>query len=461
MNTNPILNVDSYKTSHYLQYPPGAEVVSSYIESRGGNYTNSVFFGLQMYLKETLSRPVTHEHIDEAAEVLAAHGVPFNREGWMYILDAHGGYLPLEIEAVAEGTVLPVSNVLVQARNTDPKVPWLTSYIETSLLRAIWYPTTVATRSRECRNTIELALNDTGDSTEGLEFKLHDFGARGASSRETAAIGGAAHLLNFQGTDTLNGIEMLRRYYHAAMPGFSIPTAEHSTITAWGREREVEAYRNMLDQFSGEGKVVAVVSDSYDLFAAIDKLWGEELKDQVMNNGGTVVVRPDSGNPEEIVCESIRRLMDRFGYRENSKGFLVLPDYVRVIQGDGVSPNEIRRILAVMKLHRLSAENIAFGMGGELLQNVNRDTMQFAMKASAIRINGEWSDVFKDPVTDTGKRSKRGRLALVNDGVSFSTVREAELEGRENLLLPVFRNGKVLIDDDFDTIRNRSYATVT
>ncbi len=458
MNINPILNVDSYKTSHYLQYPPGAEVVSSYIESRGGEYADSVFFGLQMFLKEYLAKPVTREQVEEADAVLSAHGVPFNRAGWEHILDAHGGFLPLEIEAVPEGTKLPVSNVLVQARNTDPKVPWLTSYVETALLRAVWYPTTIATRSHECRKTIAAALDDTADSSDGLEFKLHDFGARGTSSRETAEIGGAAHLLNFLGTDTINGITALRRYYAADMPGFSIPAAEHSTITCWGREREVDAYRNMLDQFAGDGKVVAVVSDSYDLFAAIDNLWGDELRDRVVNNGGTLVIRPDSGNPADIVCESIRRLMDRFGYRENEKGFLVLPDFVRVIQGDGISPAEIRSILSVMKIHRLSADNVAFGMGGELLQNVNRDTMMFAMKASAIRIDGEWSDVYKEPATDSGKNSKRGRLALVAEETGYETVREDELGDCENLLRPVFLNGEILNEEDFATIRSRLNA---
>lgn len=455
---NPILNVDSYKTSHYLQYPPGAEVVSSYVESRGGDYDETVFFGLQMFLKHYLTQPITREHIEEADAVLTAHGVPFNRAGWEYILEAHGGLLPIEVEAIPEGTKLPTSNVLVQVKNTDPQVPWLTSYVETALLRAIWYPMTIATRSYACRQTIRRALEDTADSVDGLEFKLHDFGARGVSSRESAEIGGAAHLLSFLGTDTINGITALRRYYDADMPGFSIPAAEHSTITCWGREREVDAYRNMLDQFAGDGKLVAVVSDSYDLFHAIEKLWGEELRERVISNGGTVIIRPDSGEPADIVCESIRRLMDRFGYRENSKGFLVLPDYVRVIQGDGISPAQIRQILAVMKMQRLSADNVAFGMGGELLQNVNRDTLQFAMKASAIRIDNAWSDVYKDPATDTGKRSKRGRLALVESDGEYVTIREDELDGRTNLLRPVYRNGALLVDESFTTIRERLHA---
>ena len=253
MNTNPILNVDSYKTSHYLQYPPGTEMVSSYIESRGGDYDATVFFGLQLFLKSRFDCRVTTADIEEAEAVLTAHGMPFNRAGWEYIVETHEGRLPLFIEAVPEGSLVPVSNVLVQVHNTDPNCAWLTSYVETTLLRAVWYPTTVATRSHACRCMIAAALEKTADTLDSLEFRLQDFGARGASSQETAAIGGAAHLLNFQGTDNLSGVMALREYYGADMPGVSIPAAEHSTITCWGPDREGDAYANMLAQFAGSG----------------------------------------------------------------------------------------------------------------------------------------------------------------------------------------------------------------
>ncbi len=456
MSHNIILNVDSYKTSHYLQYPPGTQTVSSYIESRGGEYQHSLFFGLQMFIKQYLCTPFTQNDIDEAEAILTAHGVPFNRDGWQYILKAHSGYLPIEITAVPEGSIVPVGNVLVQVQNTDPACAWLTSYVETALLRAVWYPTTIATRSRHCRDIIQRALEKTADNLDGLPFKLHDFGARGTSSLETAAIGGAAHLLNFMGTDTISGIMALRQYYGADMPGFSIPASEHSTITCWGREREGDAYANMLDQFSGDGKVLAVVSDSYDLWHAIDQLWGDRLKQRVIDNGGTVVVRPDSGDPVDIVCQTIHKLMARFGYTTNSKGFHVLPDYIRVIQGDGVSPAMIQSILTVMKMQRLSADNITFGMGAELLQKVNRDNLKFAMKASAIRINSRWHDVWKDPVTDSGKRSKRGRLALIDSPTGLLTVREESCPSGSNLLKTVFRDGRLLLDQSFDQIRQRS-----
>ncbi|HBF09437.1 MAG TPA: nicotinate phosphoribosyltransferase, partial [Gammaproteobacteria bacterium] len=227
--TNIILNTDSYKASHYKQYPHGAEYISSYIESRGGIYSKTTFFGLQMFIKQYLTKPITLSDIDEAEIIFTAHGLPFNREGWVYILEEHNGLLPLEIEAVPEGTEIPIGNVLVQVINTDPKCAWLTSYIETALLRAIWYPTTVATVSKACKTIIQKYLTETADDLTGLAFKLHDFGARGASSEETVAIGGLAHLVNFMGTDSMSAIVAARRFYNADMAGFSIPAAEHST----------------------------------------------------------------------------------------------------------------------------------------------------------------------------------------------------------------------------------------
>lgn len=452
---NLILNTDSYKVSHFAQYPAGTTFVSSYIESRGGVYPQTVFFGLQAFLKEYLSKPITAADIDEAEAVSGAHGVPFNRPGWEHILKVHNGFLPIEIEAVAEGSVVPTGNVLVQVMNTDADCAWLTSYIETALLRAIWYPTTVATVSWNCRNIIARYLDDTADSNEGLPFKLHDFGSRGASSEEAAALGGLAHLVNFMGTDTLSAIMAARRYYGADMAGFSIPAAEHSTITSWGRDGESAAYANMLKQFGGAGRLLAVVSDSYDLWNAIDNLWGGELKAQVEAMGGTVVVRPDSGDPVEVVPLAIEKLMAKFGYRTNSKGYRVLPDCVRLIQGDGVCAASIEAILAALKAQGLSADNVAFGMGGELLQKVNRDTQKFAMKASAACVNGEWRDVYKDPVTDPGKRSKRGRLALLREGTGYRTVNRSDAPAG-NVLVPVFRNGQLLVEWSLDDVRARA-----
>lgn len=416
---NICLNTDSYKVSMWKQYPPGTEYVYSYIESRGGKFDRTVFFGLQMFLKQYMSKPVTQADIDEADEFWTAHGEPFNREGWQYILKAHNGYLPVVIRAVPEGTVIPVSNVLLSIVNTDPKCFWLTTWLETALLRAIWYPTTIATNSYMCKQALLAAYKKSSDADPStVDFKLVDFGARGVSSMESSGIGGAAHLLSFKSTDNMTGILYAKKFYGANMAGYSIPAAEHSTITSWGREHETDAYRNMLTQFAKPGSMVAVVSDSYDIMNAASNIWGGLLREEVETSGATLIVRPDSGDPLTVPVEVIAALADKFGYSVNSKGYKVLPDCVRVIQGDGIDVESLPRILERVMAAGFAADNISFGMGGGLLQHVNRDTQKFAMKCSAICVNGEWRDVYKDPVTDHGKKSKRGRLMLTNrDGV--------------------------------------------
>ncbi len=454
---NIILNTDSYKVSMFKQYPVGTTGVYSYIESRGGRYDRTVFFGLQAFIKEYLLEPITQSDIDVADEILTAHGEPFNRAGWQYILDKHMGYLPVVIRAVPEGTVVPVKNVLATIENTDPECFWLTTWLETALLRAIWYPTTVASQSWKIRQVILDALEKTGDPSL-IDFKLHDFGARGVSSLESAAIGGAAHLVNFMGSDTVSGVLYAREYYGAGVAGFSIPAAEHSTITSWGRDGEVNAYRNMLNQFAKPGAILAIVSDSYDIYNAVDKLWGEALREQVVASGATVVIRPDSGDPDVVCRQLVQKLDAKFGSTVNSKGFKVLNN-VRLIQGDGVNENTIRTILGSFQAYGYSADNIAFGMGGALLQQLDRDTQKFAMKCSAALINGTWVDVQKDPVTDPGKKSKAGRVTLWTSGGEFQSAvirpngwTDKGL-GWTNALDEVYRDGKLVKEITFDEVR--------
>ncbi|MGP4734923.1 MULTISPECIES: nicotinate phosphoribosyltransferase [unclassified Psychrobacter] len=456
---NLILNSDSYKTSHWVQYPSGSEYLSSYIEARKGDY-DVVFFGLQAFIKEYLSTPITHQDIDEAEKVIQAHGLTFNRAGWEHLIEKHDGYLPLRIQAVPEGSIVPVSNVVCQVINTDPEFYWLPSYIETALLRAIWYPSTVASVSHYCKDIIRQALEKSADNTESLPFRLHDFGARGASSQETVALGSLAHLVNFAGTDSMTALIAASRWYQMSddMPAFSIPAAEHSTMTAWGRDGETAAFHNMIEQFGGEDKAFSVVSDSYDLWNAIDNIWGDALKDEVKNMGGTLVIRPDSGEPTKVVREALERLAVKFGTTVNSKGYKVLPDYVRIIQGDGISSQSLSKIIDVVIKAGFSIENVTFGMGGGLLQQVNRDTMSWAMKSSAISIDGVWKDIYKDPVTSRSKRSKKGRLALVkDDSGQLATIKENEMsDPTDDLLRDVYVDGKLLIEDSLTTIRERA-----
>lgn len=458
---NPLINTDSYKGSHPGQYPEGFTKMFSYIESRGGKYDKVLFVGLQAFLIEYLSQPFNLDQLALAAEFFDAHGVPFPVSDIEYILKNHGGKWPVKIRAVKEGSVVPVKNALVTIESTDPKVPWVVGFLETALLRAVWYPCTVATQSKYIQGIIKEYVRDTADDLNGLEFMLHDFGARGVSSTESSAIGGMAHLVNFKGSDTVMGVMAARVWYKEPMAAFSVPAAEHSTITSWGRENERDAYRNMLRRYGKPNAIVSVVSDSYDIYNAVDQIWGVELRDEVIASGAMLVIRPDSGYPSEVVLKCAQLLDARFGSTLNSKGYKVL-NYVRIIQGDGVNDQSIREILQVLKDHGFSAINMVFGMGGKLLQGVDRDTMKWAMKCSAVLINDVWIDVYKDPVTDPGKQSKRGRMSLYRNRLTgeYSTFRIDEQidEEFEDQMIDYLENGNILVDFTFSEIRDRASA---
>ncbi|PZD74145.1 hypothetical protein C1752_01267 [Acaryochloris thomasi RCC1774] len=456
---NLLLDTDSYKASHWLQYPPGTDSMFSYAESRGGRYPATVFFGLQYILKTYLSQPLEQWMVDEAQAFYQAHGVPFNAEGFTDIVQRLDGRLPVRIRAVPEGSVVPVHNVLMTVESTDPKSFWLVSWLETMLLR-VWYPTTVATQSYYIRQLIYDYLVKTADQPdEEIDFKLHDFGARGVSSCESSGIGGMANLVNFKGSDTVQGVLYANRYYNCPMAGFSIPAAEHSTMTAWGRSREVDAYQNMLQRFAQPGKTVAVVSDSYDIWGAIANLWGQKLRQQVIDSGATVVIRPDSGDPKTVVMRCLHLLEDAFGTVKNTKGYKVL-QHVRLIQGDGMNPQSIADVLDAMMQQGFSASNVAFGMGGALLQRVDRDTQRFAYKCSSINIDGDATPVFKDPATDPGKRSKAGRLDLIIDKTGYCTVAlEGQAQHDQSVLATVYENGTLLKEYDFEAVRATALKT--
>jgi len=774
MKINPILNVDSYKTSHFGFMENGTTEIFSYIENRvGGSYKSTVFFGLQFFLKEYLSTRITMEMVDEAETFIMAHGEPFNRSGWEYIVKHLNGKIPLRIKAVPEGTVVPEGNVLVTVENTDPNCAWVSSYFETALLRAVWYPSTVATRSKKLKEIITNYLYVTG-SPSLIDFKLIDFGARGVSSLESSMISGAAHLVNFLGTDNIAGIHCVQKYYNTTeMVGFSIPAcydkdteiltsqgfkpfkelsmddkvaeyhtdntiffntpekiiesyyegnmvhfsdqsngkvdlmvtpnhrmirkslasdkieiflaadagyshrnriiqngrthsgksmspmdrlkvafqadgafashaedyngsrndtspirfsfkkrrkidrltsildelnifytkntyengythfwvavpvvekfqkdlswidisnisyewandfieecsywdghrrnnnlfeytsinknntdtvqaiavlcgvrtlyyiykdkrenrkttyklslwlnnegilgtkvkktivpykgniycvtvksgmivtrrnnkvaisgnSEHSVTTSWGVDREEEFFSHAIDTYGGPGKMISLVADSYDLFNAINIL-GTKLKQKIIDNGCTIVVRPDSGDPVEMVLRTVESLANHFGFQYNTKGYKVLHPSVRVIQGDGINENSVDEILRTLALNKYSADNVTFGCGGYLLQQLNRDTQRFAMKASSVVVNGERRDICKTPKTDLTKASKKGRITLVSNVKGISTKNEEDVTRSDIVLLKtVFENGEIINECAFDEVRKNA-----
>ena len=462
MNKNICLTTDSYKLNHWNQYPAGTEKVYSYFECRkGAKFAETPFFGLQYIIKNHLEGVVvTREKIENAAKLCKAHFGSekyFNREGWEYILNNYGGKLPVVIKAVEEGTVVPINNVLMTIENTDNKCFWLTNYLET-VLSQVWYSTTVAALSREVKVNIKEYFDLTSDGGL-LNFGLHDFGFRGASSWESAGIGGAAHLINFLGTDTVVAMEVAVNYYNADLNGlaFSVAATEHSVMTALGKNGEEQVVENLLNEYPTG--ILSVVSDSYDIYNFVSNIVGTKFKDRILDRDGVFVVRPDSitpthPTPEEEMVWIMENLWANIGGTINSKGYKVINPKVRVLWGDGIDIDGIKKILYAVTKAGFATENIAcFGMGGGLLQKVNRDTQRCAFKCSAQYRDGQWYDIQKNP-KDVSKASKKGKLKLIEVDGECETV--GENDPGEDYLKVVFYDGVLLNEVDFATIRKNA-----
>lgn len=461
---NFILGTDAYKLTHWLQDPDETETKYSYLESRGGQFDHTIFFGLQYILKQyfvgqVVTKAMVAEAEDVAFQVFDTKNY-FNRKGWDHIVNKHGGTLPLRIKAVLEGTRVPTQNVLMTVENTDENCSWLTQGEESKLLK-VWAPTTVCTLSNEIRRLVSTFAKETGSAMH--PFYLNDFGYRGVSSEETAAINGGAHLVNFQGTDNLPAIRMLQELYQGGRGiGKSVIASEHSTTTIYGKDAEVEAFRRFIKQ-ADPSKIVSIVVDSYDTLHAVSQLLGKELRDEILARPGKVVFRPDSGTPEHMAVEVINYALHAFGGATNSKGYQELNPKVGVLYGDGINYGSIKLIMENLVRNKLAVSNLVLGMGGALLQQPHRDTQQFAMKCSSAQVAGVSRDVYKKPKTDVGKNSKRGRLQL--NMTSFGQLATYQ-EGYENpdllvgpnKLVTVFENGELLVDQSLTDIQARASA---
>lgn len=468
---NLATSTDSYKASHgckpqsYVdnsvgQFPEGTTHTSYYIEARSEN-EEIVVAGVN-FISEVLNQGISLAKVARANLIYHSHFGRdiFNYDAWKRIAVEFNGELPINLISVNEGTVVPTKNAVVVIENTHEDYPWLPGHLETFILRGIWYQTTVATKSFKCKQVIKKYLEKTSD-LDGVDLKtvldtrLHDFGARGATSEESAALGGLAHLYNFVGTDTVEALVLAQDLYNVSCAGFSIPAREHSTTISY--DNEMDAYINSVNLY-GKGPYSCVM-DSTDYKKAVEQVC-QELKEKIIEKGGTFIFRPDSGDMIDNIMYTLNILGEYFGYTVNSKGYKVLPDCVRIIQGDDInSADDIMRVLSWMKTKRWSAENIAFGMGGGLLQKVNRDTHKFAMKLSAVKVHGEWRGVNKSPKGAEWKTSKKGILRLVvDDNGQYKTIdclNESVADAAYCAMTTYVENGVQVTKDRLFDIRHR------
>lgn len=448
---------DSYKLAHWMMNRPGTENIYSNFEARtGALYNKTVFFGPQFLFLEFLCRQITKSDIADSQELTFEHlgdAAYFNKAMWDEILQKHDGFIPLRVKAVAEGTPVDVNNVLMTAENTGgPITAPITQHFET-LLSHVWAPSTVATLSYEVKMLCKHYLEVTGGSPEALAFMLHDFGFRGTNQCQAAGICGAAHLINFMGTDTIIGMQYARKYYNAPLKAlaYSILATEHSVMTQLGEEGEEQILIDLLTTF--KKGLLAIVIDSYNYRRFMD-VYVRRNKHLVLARDGKTVFRPDSGVPVSVSLEVMGLLGDIFGTTKNKAHYLQLHPKAGEIWGDGIEYAGVRDILHALKDAKWCADNMCFGMGGGLHQKMHRDIQRFAFKCSWIKRNGIGYDIFKRPL-EISKASKRGRLALVRgeDG-AFQTIPD-EI-GAQNHLETVFENGKLMRFHEFKDIRARA-----
>lgn len=408
--TNPILKADSYKAHHSGMYSEGIVNMWAYGEPRVLGYT-IVPFGLTAICSELAKERITKEHVDEAQDFIERHipGTPWDRKPWDKIVSKHGGRWPVLIQGLPEGLPVPSSLPIytITLAEDDPELAWLPAYIETRVQRAIWYPTTIATLDHGTYTGLHARYEKTGANKALIPFALHDFGGRGVTCSEQAEIGGAAHLVHFDGSDTMEGIYFANRVYKHNMAGYSVPATEHSIQCSYGPENQVKYLSDIIAKFGKPGGIVSLVIDGYDTYQAV-KILCEELKDQIIASGAKVVFRPDSGDMVEQTLDILKAQCEAFGFTETDKGYKT-PKHVGILWGDGVDRGNMLKLLDTIAGEGYAADCVVFGSGGALLQKVNRDTLKFAQKTSAVKLpNGAWMNTQK---MTPGKVSKGGRIS--------------------------------------------------
>lgn len=470
-----ICRMDSYKFSHPFAYPNAKldgviiKGMSSYGESRLSAETKIIPVGMQLFLQRYLTQRITTQDIDNAEQFAVAHfGRPlFDRAAWQRVVDEFNGYLPLTIRALPEGTPVtggvPLYTVTVVDDSDVDNLFWMSAAFETMIQHAIWYPTTIATRDYATKALIKQYYTSTGADLALLPFALHDFGGRGVSSAETAEIGGFAHLVNFMGSDTVEGVITANQYYSDTMAGFSVYATEHSIQCSFGgsKQQAIDYISHQLTVAKQNNlPIVSIVLDGYDVFREVD-ICCNELKQQIIDCGAKVVFRPDSGDMNVVVPMILEKQAAAFGYTTNSLGYKKINN-VGIVQGDGVDTDSIDALLNIVRSMNFAADNVIFGSGGALLQKVNRDTLKFAQKASAILVQQEdgstkWIGIAKDPITDHGKRSTQGVLTTIRTDTGYQplAVEQRTSSVPNDAMQLVYQNGTLYNNTTLAQIRKR------
>jgi nicotinamide phosphoribosyltransferase len=485
MTPMPILLKDGYKVGHKFQYPTGTSLVYSNLtprKSRDTQVDEIVFFGLQYFIKEYLVRQFNEHFFDRPKEevlhqykrridnYLGKDSITYHHIAALHDL----GYLPLEIKALPEGSLVPMRVPIFTIKNTQPEFFWLTNMLETVMSAILWKPCTSATTAFGYLKTFTQYADDTvGGDKSFIAWQGHDFSFRGMSGIEDALMSGAGHLLSFAGTDTIPAIDFLETFYNAncekELIGGSVPATEHSVMCMGMQDGELKTFERLVTEVYPAG-IVSIVSDTWDFWQVITEFL-PKLKSTILARNGKVVIRPDSGDPVDIIVGdktapvgspaykgAIECMWETFGGTITEKGYKLLDGHIGLIYGDSITQERQKAILEGLKQKGFASYNVVLGIGSYTYEYVTRDTFGFAMKATYGEVNGVGRDIFKDPKTDDGtKKSAKGLMQVYKDAATGKLKLKDQCTWEEEAggeLKTVFKDGKLLVDWSLNDIRN-------
>lgn len=482
---NPLLLTDGYKVDHRRQYPDNTTLVYSNWtprKSRIEGVDEVVLFGLQYFIKKYILEDFETYFFKQPKEKVVAqyarrinNYLGENLVGTQHIAALHDlGYIPMVIKSLPEGSAVPMRVPMFTIYNTKPEFFWLTNYFETLLSAIIWMPCTSATIAKQYRKILDKYATETSSVPEFINWQGHDFSMRGMAGIESAVCSAAAHLLSFTGTDTIPAIDLLETYYNAnsdsELIGGSVAATEHSVMCMGTTEGELDTFKRLVCEVYPKG-IVSIVSDTWDLWKVLTE-YLPKLKNEIIARDGKVVIRPDSGDPVDIICGNpngkndnerkgvIELLWDVFGGHTNTKGYKELIPQIGAIYGDSINLDRAVQICERLKAKGFASTNVVLGIGSYTYQFNTRDTFGFAMKATYGEVNGVGREIFKDPVTDDGtKKSAKGLMKIVRENGTYKLIdRVTWDEERTGELKEIFRDGKLLVDQSLSDIRKRLQA---
>lgn len=444
---NPLLLTDGYKTGHHLMYPKGTTLVYSNFTPRSNKHAPKgcdkvVSFGQQMVMmqiheafdKEFFSRPKDEVISEMKTELSLYLNTDYDVSHFEKLHDL--GYLPIHVKIIPEGNMVGIKVPVLTIYNTHPDFYWITNYLETIISNLLWKPMTSATIAAQYRKVLTKWQEKTDkEKAWFIDWQAHDFSMRGLDSVEACVSSGLGHAISFSGSDSLPVIHGARKFYGAeGMVVGSVNATEHSVMCAGGEEDEVETFNRLLNTFSTG--ILSVVSDTWDLWKVCTH-HVSILKEKIMSRDGKLVIRPDSGNPADIVCGYntaeileyhdydanhpsykgvVELLWDVFGGTVNDQGYKVLDSHIGVIYGDSITLDRAEEICKRLASKGFASTNIVFGVGSFTYQYNTRDTFGFAMKATYVELDGKGREIFKNPITDDGtKKSATGLLQVTKN----------------------------------------------